>query len=241
MIKQGFDLVERSPEVLVTFGIAPTGPATSYGYLELGRTLDGEAKVVDRFAEKPPAELAQEYFQQGPQRWLWNSGMFVWRATTLLDCIGRYKPAVLEGLKTIAKQWRTPRRGAVLEQVYPTLEKISVDFAVMEPASRDPAVTVAAIPMPVDWLDVGSWPAFARTCPRDEQQNALAAGRHLLLETSNCLVVSDDPEHLIATIGCRDLIVIHTATATLICPADQAERIKELCKQVESRFGSRYA
>ena len=89
VIEQGFDLVERSPEVLVTFGIAPTGPATSFGYLELGRTLDGEAKVVDRFAEKPAAELAQEYFQQGPQRWLWNSGMFVWRAS---DALGLHRP-----------------------------------------------------------------------------------------------------------------------------------------------------
>ena len=89
----------------------------------------------------------------------------------------------------------------MLEEVYPTLERISVDFAVMEPAATDPAVTVAAIPMPVSWLDVGSWPAFARTCPRDGQKNALAASRHLLLDTSNCLVVSDDPDHLVATIG----------------------------------------
>ena len=228
VIEQGFALVERSPETLVTFGIVPTGPATAFGYLELGRALEGGAKVVDRFAEKPPAERAQQYFQQGPQRCLWNSGMFVWRAATLLDCIGRYKPAVLEALKAVAKQWRTPRRGEVLDRVYPTLEKISVDFAVMEPAARDPAVTVAAIPMPVSWLDVGSWPSFARTCPRDEQDNALSVGRHLLLDTSNCLVVSDDPEHLVATIGCRDLMVIHTESATLICPADQAEQIKEL-------------
>jgi mannose-1-phosphate guanylyltransferase len=207
----------------------------------LGRSLEGDAKVVDRFAEKPAAELARQYFQEGPQRWLWNSGMFAWRAVTLLDCIGRYKPAVLEGLQAVAQQWHTPQRRKVLEQFYPTLERISVDFAVMEPAAADPAVTVAAIPMPVHWLDVGSWPAFARTCPRDEHENALAAGRHVLLDTSNCLVVSDDPEHLVATIGCRDLIVIHTADATLICPADQAERIKELHKLVEARFGGRYA
>ena len=160
-IEQGFAMVEQSPEVLVTFGIVPTGPATGLGYLELGRVLEGGARVVDRFAEKPAAELAQQYFQQGPERCLWNSGMFVWRASTLMDCIGRYKPAVLEGLNRVAEVWRTPRRGEVLERVYPTLEKISVDYAVMEPAARDPAVTVAAIPMSVSWLDVGSWPSFA--------------------------------------------------------------------------------
>ncbi len=241
VVAEGFALAERMPEVLVTFGIIPTEPATSFGYLALGRPLEGGGKVVDRFAEKPPADLAREYFQEGPQRWLWNSGMFVWRAATLLDCIGRYKPAVLAGLQTVAQHWHTPRRRKVLEEVYSTLERISVDFAVMEPAAADPAVTVAAIPMPVRWLDVGSWPAFARTCPRDEWENALAADRHLLLDTSNCLVVSDDADHLVATIGCRDLIVVHTAAATLVCPADQAERIKELCKLVEAQFGGGYA
>jgi mannose-1-phosphate guanylyltransferase len=241
VIEQGFALAERSAEMLVTFGITPTRPATGFGYLELGGPLEGGAKVVARFAEKPPAELAQQYFQQGPQRWLWNSGMFVWRASTLLDCIGRYKPAVLQGLQEIAAGWHTPQRGEVLERIYPTLEQISVDFAVMEPASRDGAVAVAAVPLAVDWLDVGSWPALAQTLSRDEHGNALAAERHLLVDTSNCLVVSDDPDHLVATIGCRGLIVVHTARATLICPADRAEQIKELCKQVESRFGSPYA
>ncbi len=240
-IEQGFALVEQSPEVLVTFGIVPTGPATGLGYLELGRALEGGARMVDRFAEKPALELAQQYFQQGPERCLWNSGMFVWRASTLLDCIGRYKPAVLEGLNRVAEVWRTPRRGEVLERVYPTLEKISVDYAVMEPAARDPAVTLAAIPMPVSWLDVGSWPSFARTCQFDEQGNALSVGPHLLVDTSNCLVVSDDPDHLVATIGCRDVMVIHTKSATLICPFDKAEQIKDLHKLVESRFGSPYA
>ena len=80
VVEQGFALAERKPEVLVTFGITPTEPATSFGYLKLGRPLEGEAKVVDRFAEKPPTELARQYFQEGPQRWLWNSGMFVYRA-----------------------------------------------------------------------------------------------------------------------------------------------------------------
>jgi mannose-1-phosphate guanylyltransferase len=241
IIEQGFTLVEQSPDTLVTFGIAPTAPATGYGYLELGRDLQGGAKVVGRFAEKPAAELAERYFDQGPQHYLWNSGMFVWRADTLLDCIRRYRPAVYEGLQAIARAWHTPERDEVLARVYPTLEKISVDFAIMEPAAADPAVTVAAIPMQLNWLDVGSWPAFAQTRPHDVGGNALAAARHLLLDTSGCLVASSDPEHLIATIGCEDLIVIHTASATLVCHVDKAEQIKELCKQVEQQFGSGYA
>ena len=226
--------------MLVTFGIAPTGPATGYGYLELGTPIGETARVVRQFHEKPPLATAEDYFRQGSKHYLWNSGMFVWRAATLLDCIRRYEPTVFDGLQTIAQAWETLRRDEVLAQVYPTLKKISVDFAVMEPASRDESVRVAAVPMPLKWLDVGSWPSYAQTCPHDEQGNALAAEKHLLLDTSNCLVASSDPDHLIATIGCQNMIVIHTRSATLICPADQAEQIKELYQQVERQFGERF-
>ena len=226
---------------LVTFGIAPAGPATGYGYLELGPKIGETARIVRQFHEKPPPATAEDYFRQGPEHYLWNSGMFVWRAATLLDCIRRYEPTVFEGLQAIGQSWDAPRRDEVLDRVYPALKKISVDFAVMEPASRDESVRVAAIPMPLQWLDVGSWPSYARTCPHDERGNALAAEKRLLLDTSNCLVASSEPEHLIAAIGCHDLIVIHTGSATLVCPADKAEQIKELHKRVEKQFGERYA
>jgi mannose-1-phosphate guanylyltransferase len=241
IIAQGFDLVERMPETLVTFGIAPTSPATGYGYLELGSAIDGTARAVQRFREKPPLDVAQEYVKQGPDRYLWNSGMFVWRAATLLECIRRYEPANYEGLEAAAAAWDTLWRDDVLGKVFPELKKISVDFAVMEPASRDPAVRVAAIPMSLRWLDVGSWPSFAETCPRDDRGNALAAARRVLQDTSGCLVASSEAEHLIATIGLENMIVIHTKDATLVCPAGRAEEIKELHKRVEAEFGERYA
>lgn len=240
IIAQGFDLAERRPDTLVTFGIAPTGPATGYGYLELGPPIEGSARLVRQFREKPPLATAEEYVKQGPEHYLWNSGMFVWRAATLLDCIRRYEPSVFEGLTAVAQAWDTPQRDAVLGRIYPRLTKISVDFAVMEPASRDAAVRVAAIPMPLRWLDVGSWPSFAETQSRDDAGNALAVARCVLEETSGCLVVSDDPEHLIAAIGLRDLVVIHTRQATLICRADMAEKIKDVQKRIEAEFGGRY-
>jgi len=239
-VAEGYRLAEQHPDTLVTFGIAPTGPALGYGYLELGPAVEGSTRVVREFREKPPLEAVQQYVQQGPEHYLWNSGMFVWRASTLLDCIRRYEPAVWQGLMAIAEAWEMPQRDEVLDRVYPTLKKISVDYAVMQPASRDPAVRVVAVPMNLRWLDVGSWPAFAETCPKDQQGNALAAPRHLLYETSDCLVASSDPDHLIATIGCRGLVVIHTPNATLICPAEQAEKIKQLHKLVDDQFGGEY-
>ena len=203
IVDAGYAMVEKHPETLLTFGIAPTGPATGYGYLELGEALDGSARRLRQFREKPDLATAQRYFEAGPEQFLWNSGMFVWRAATLLDCIRRYAPENHAGLMRIADAWDSPHRQAVLDEVYPTLKKISVDYAVMEPASRDPAVTVVAIPMPLRWLDVGSWPSFAQTCPHDEQGNALAAGRTLLLDTRGTLAASSDPKHLIAAIGCE--------------------------------------
>jgi len=253
IINQGFALVEQSPQTLVTFGIAPTSPATGYGYLELGQPLDGgerepatvspelKAFRVDRFKEKPALAMAEEYFRKGSNHYLWNSGMFVWRASTLLDCVRRYEPSVFAGLEKVAIAWDTPQRGEVLAEVYPTLKKISVDFAVMEPASTDPAMRVAAIPMHLQWLDIGSWPSFAATCPHDDDDNALGAKQHILLDTANSLVASDDPDHLIALLGCSDLIVIHTGQATLVCRADMAEQIKDLQQKIASQFGTRYA
>ena len=237
IVSEGYNLVEQHPETLVTFGITPTAPATGYGYLELGDSFNRTARRVRQFREKPNLEKAKEYFAAGAERFLWNSGMFVWRASTLLDCIRRYAPENHAGLLQIAEAWDTPRQETVLGEVYPTLKKISVDFAVMEPASSDPAVTVAAIPMPLSWLDVGSWPSLAQTCPHDKQGNALAAERTMLLDTRGTLAASSDSKHVIATIGCDNLIIVHTPDATLVCRADCADSIKELHRQVAERWG----
>ena len=237
LVDQGFRIAEGQANTLVTFGISPTQAATGYGYLQLGKTIDDSAWVVDQFKEKPDQATAQEYFAAGAERYLWNSGMFVWRASTLLDCISRYEPENFCGLSQIAEAWDTVDREKVLNSTFPALKKISVDFAVMEPASRDPQVRVAAVPMPLSWLDVGSWPMFAETCPADENGNATAA-QTLLLETRGTLAASSDPAHVIATIGCEDLIIIHTPDATLVCHKDRAESIKELHRQVGVRFGS---
>jgi mannose-1-phosphate guanylyltransferase len=240
IVARGYSLAERAPNTLVTFGIEPAFASTGYGYLELGEPLDEHARAVERFREKPDAAAAKACYEAGPSRYLWNSGMFVWRAATLLDCIRRYAPENFQGLARIADHWRTPEREAVLAEVYPSLRKVSVDYAVMEPASRDPSLRVAAVPMPLKWLDVGSWLTFAKTCPADEHGNALGAQRRVLEATSNTLVVSGDPEHLIAAIGCEDLIIVHTPDVTLVCRADHAEAVKELQQRIAKLFGEKY-
>jgi len=240
IITQGFEVAESHSETLVTFGIAPTQAATGYGYLELGESLGTTARVVERFKEKPDEATAKVYFAAGPNRYLWNSGMFVWRVQTLLECLRRFEPSSAAGLARVAEAWGTAEQSAVLHEVYPTLRKVSVDFAVMEPASRDPNFRVAAVPMPLEWLDIGSWTMFAETCPRDEQDNALAAQRHVLVDSRRNLVASSDPRHVIAAIGCEDMLIVHTPDATLVCRADRAEEIKKVYGLVGEQFGNEY-
>jgi mannose-1-phosphate guanylyltransferase len=239
-VAAGFAVAESRPNTLVTFGVTPTHAATGYGYLELGESIGGDARIVRQFKEKPDPATAAQYFAAGADRYLWNSGTFVWRAATLLDCVRRYKPANYAGIMEIAAAWDTPRRRSVLEAVYPTLTAVSVDFAVMEPASRDPAVSVAAVPMRLQWLDVGAWTSYAQTCPRDADNNAISADKSLLLRSSGNLIASSDPNHLVAAIGCRDLMVIHTPDVTLILPADQAEAVKNIQALAADKFGTTY-
>ena len=199
IVERGYALVERQPESLVTFGITPTGPATGYGYLELGEAvLDGSRRGgCGSSAKSPTWKRPGNTSRPAPSGSSGTAGCSSGGPATLLECIRRYAPENHAGLMRIADAWDTPRRQAVLDEVYPTLKKISVDYAVMEPASRDPAAgtaaspcSVAAIPMPLRWLDVGSWPSLAETCPRDEHGNALAAERTLLMDTRGCLAAS---------------------------------------------------
>jgi mannose-1-phosphate guanylyltransferase len=240
VVSRGFQTAESGPGVLVTFGIAPTHAATGFGYLRLGGRFGEHARTVDEFREKPDAATAERWVAEGPDRYLWNSGMFVWKAGVFLDCVERYEPDVFSGVHAIAAAWGTAGFRKSIEGVYPGLKKISVDFGVMEKASRDPAVKVAAVPMALAWNDIGSWPAFGETCPADDAGNRISAQRHVLLDTTGTLVVSDDPSHLIAAFGCDDLVIVHTRDATLVCRRDKADELKRLHALAAEKYGPQY-
>lgn len=254
----GCRLVEADPGRLVTFSIKPTHPATGFGYVERGQPIggvpgaDGLAFRVARFVEKPSLERAQAYVESG--HFAWNSGMFVFKAATFLECLKKYKPESHEGVMKIAGAWGTPRQREVLGAVYPTLPKISVDYAVMEPASREPPpspaktggkdggvlTSVCTVLMDLTWLDVGSWPAYAQTLTPDREGNragAAAAGSAVFGPgTQGSMVVGDEPGHTVALLGCRDLIVVHTKDATLVMPRGVAEDLKSLHGMLDPRL-----
>jgi mannose-1-phosphate guanylyltransferase len=241
IVEQGYKVAEEQPHTLVTFGITPTHPATGYGYLQLGEPLEQHnAFTVDQFKEKPDLDTATNYHKKGPEKYLWNSGMFVWRSSALMDCIRRFCPDNYLGISECADAWDSDQRADTLARIYPTLAKVSVDYAIMEPASKDHRAKVVAVPMPLRWLDVGSWPAFAQTLNKDHAGNTTTGCKTHLLDSNNTLIASSDPHHLITTIGCDNLVIIHTPNATLVCKADQAEKIKDLHKQVGETHGQEW-
>jgi len=235
-LRTAFEALLQRPEYLITFGITPTYPATGFGYIQKGLELRGLPSVhqVREFKEKPKEEIARGYLETG--EYVWNSGMFVWKASTILNQLREHMPAAYEGHMKIAAAWGTSRQAEVLNEVYPTLPKAPIDTAVMEKAPH-----VAVIPLGIKWLDVGSWTSFAETLAADGAKNRASAGTKAVhLGSSGVVAVSEVPGHLIATINCQDLLVIHTPRATLICPAKDAEKIKQMVAEVEKNLGKEF-
>ena len=227
----GFSLVQQDHSRFVTFGITPTYPATGYGYVELGEAIGDDAFACRRFVEKPDAKTAEEYIASG--NFAWNSGMFIFHAGTFLDALARMQPETAEKLQRIGDAWGTEQQQKILDEVYPTLPKNSVDYGIMEPASKDGSISIVTVPMQVEWLDVGSWPSYGDTLVADERGNR-SDTTTVNLDSTNVLSISDDPSHTITTIGCDDLVIVHTSDATLVFPSSEAQRVKELYKQVDA-------
>lgn len=248
----GFRLVEDDPRRLVTFSIKPTYAATGFGYVERGspvRGVDGADKLafhVERFVEKPDAARASAYVASGA--FAWNSGMFVWKASTFLEALERFKPESHEGLMQIQEHWGKKKGKETLEKVYPTLPKISVDYAVMEPATREshapakakskePAFSVCTVLMDLKWLDVGSWPSYAETLKADKEGNRTSGeGASVVVQGKHNLVVNAKKGHTVALLGTEDLIVVQTEDATLVMPRAKSEELKKLHEVVEERL-----
>ena len=231
-IEQAYDTVEQYPDALVTMGIRPTRPDTNYGYVWRGKRIAEGLFRVRKFTEKPGVAKAKEYLASG--EYYWNSGMFVWKATTILDQLEKHLPESHQAICQIADVWETEQGKQKLESVYPKLTKISIDFAVMERADH-----VVVVEMNCHWVDVGSWPAIESIIHPDSDENVSVCDRVVHLGSRSNIVVSEE-KHLIATVGVEDLVIVHSPDATLICRKGDAAAIKELVDNVRSQYGEEY-
>ncbi len=218
------------PQALLTFGIPPTFPSTGYGYIHRGEALGRRQGIdgfrVQRFEEKPPAERAERFLQSG--EYDWNSGIFVWRAETVLAEFRRHKPAIAERVARIADAWQRPEQSEVFTREYDSIEKISVDFAILEHAAE-----VLTLRAPYQWDDVGSWLALERRNPQDAAGNTIQ-GLHVGFDTQGCVIASD-AQHLIATLGVRDLLIIQSGNATLVARRDDEAAVKKIVDALKSQ------
>ncbi len=238
-IRAAESLVDAAPGRLVTFGIRPTYPAEGFGYIQCGAALPaataGPGSVtacrVDRFKEKPPASVAREYLAAG--NYLWNSGIFVWRASTIVEALAREQPECLAHLERIAAAWDGPDRDAVFAREFAAIKGISIDYAVLERAAD-----VAVIEAPFGWDDLGGWSAVARQRGGDAEGNTIV-GRHVGIGTTNSIVRSDDG-HLVVTIGLDDLLVVHTPDATLVATRAREEQVRQAVAELEKRGWSEF-
>jgi len=231
-VDTALSMADRHRDALITLGIRPAGPETGYGYVQRGAPVAQGVFEVEQFTEKPELEVAKQYVAAGDH--YWNSGMFAWHVDTILGQLRQRLPQSYDGVSQIAAAWDTPQRNDKLESIYPRLQKISIDYAIMEHAPR-----VLVVEMACDWLDVGSWTALEAVVGTDTDGNVLAARRTASLDSRGNVVVSED-DHLIATIGVEDLVIVHAPDATLICSKAEAQRIKELVETVRDRYDEHY-
>jgi mannose-1-phosphate guanylyltransferase len=224
----------RTPGNLVVLGIPPTRPDTGFGYIEsagvAARPHGVAALAVKRFAEKPALPLARKYVASG--NYFWNAGMFFWRVSTFLDALWRFLPKTHAALVELGKTIGSPRYASALRRIYPQLENISVDYAIMEPATRGSSSPVFVIPAKVGWSDIGSWAAVYELLAAKNGAN-VSAGPHFGLDADGNYFWS--PKKFVAALGVRDLVLVETDDALLVCARERSQDVGKIVKWLEER------
>ena len=216
--------VAEQGENLVTLGITPDYPETGYGYIKFNpnQTLK-RAFAVDRFVEKPNLETAKEYL--ATEQYLWNSGMFIWKVSTILHNMEKYLPETYSGLQRIQNAIATADEQSVLEQEFETFHSESIDYGIMEKAQN-----IYILSGSFGWDDVGSWLAVERIRQSNEFGNVIT-GNAVTVDTKNTII--EGGKKLIATVGIEDLIIVDTEDALLICEKDSAGNIKKVLENLK--------
>jgi len=216
-------------DCLVTIGIRPDRPETGYGYIEFdpesGETVEGmEIKSVNKFTEKPDEETAETFINAG--NYLWNSGMFIWKATTIIDRFGKQQPDIFKQIREL--EGADPADPAVLRNFYENCPSISIDYGIMEHAER-----VFVVPGEFGWNDVGSWTALYKLRDKDENGNVVQS-RYLETEAAANNLVQTSGKKMVALVGVENLAVVETDDALLVCDLDHAQGVKQIVEALKS-------
>lgn len=223
--------IAQEGDNLVTVGISPNYPETGYGYIRYDKAkTSGAAYAVDKFVEKPDLETAKTYLAEGD--YLWNSGMFVWRVSTILSCFQKYMPSAYDGLMNIQAAIRSPEEEQVLAREFPQFESVSVDYGIMEKAEN-----IYILPGNFGWDDVGSWLAVGRIKKNDENNNVIS-GTVVSVNTKDCVI--EGSEKLIAAVGLRDMVIVDTKDAILIAAKENAGEIKQILAKLREEHKEQY-
>ncbi|MDZ7721389.1 MAG: mannose-1-phosphate guanylyltransferase [candidate division KSB1 bacterium] len=223
-VNTAVEWIQNHPDALMTLGVPPTFPATGFGYIRCGQaTSEPDLYAVSGFSEKPDSERAQQYLQSGD--YLWNCGMFVWRADTILNAMREFMPELYKGLLALRLVIGTQDFESVLKDVYKNLPAESIDYGIMEHTKN-----AYVIKAHFDWNDIGSWKQVFAETERDAQDNVVN-GRVYLKDTKHCYIEADD--RTVAVIGLENTIIIQTRDALLICDQDKAQDVKWLVNELE--------
>ena len=221
--------IASEKDCLITIGIKPSYPETGYGYIHAGEEFvkNGKAKIfrVNRFVEKPDIRRARRFVNSGD--YFWNGGIFIWKVEAILEMIKRFLPDLYGGLAEIEKVLGTDREKKVIKNVYSRVESISIDYGIMERAKN-----TAVIPCDIEWNDVGTWMALYDILEKDKFNNAVV-GKHVGIDTDGCVIHS--PKKIVATIGIKDIVIVATRNAVLVCPKGKAQDVKKIVELLKSK------
>lgn len=220
-------IVAAASGELVTVGIRPTRPETGYGYVEVGEEMTPGVHRARRFVEKPNRQRAEQFLASGS--FLWNSGMFFFKASAVLDAMATHLPGLSVELAAFDAAAAKGEEAALVRARYGELPAVSIDHGLMEKASQ-----VAVVPGSFDWSDLGSWTTAWELADRDEQDNAVPA-ETVLVDAEGCYVHTDEPDKVVALVGVRDLVVVDTKDALLVVPRAHAQQVKDIVAALEAR------
>ncbi len=210
----------KTHDALMTLGIQPTFPNTGYGYIEFDKSDVEEIKKVRQFREKPDYETAKEFLESG--NFLWNGGIFIWSATSVIDAFSKFQPAMLALFQSGYDSYNTSQEKNFIEENYAKADNISIDYALMENAPN-----VFVLPAKFDWNDLGTWGSLHEKLPKDQSNNAVVNAK-VILENANNNIIRSDADKLIIVDGLDDFIIVDREGILLIYPKSKEQDIKRI-------------